>query len=161
MKWIGAAMIILASYLCGEMLSREEKKKLSAVESLISLLSFMQRRITAERAPLYEIFASFSDGFLEQTGFLPLMRSHRTETNRLWSDAIMLLPLENDIGKELSRFGNELGRLALDEQENRIAICLDMLSAERDRLKSILPAKQKSAKAVSLLIGAMTAILLL
>lgn len=161
MKWLGAALLIAASYLCGEMISHEEKKKLIAVDSLISLLYFMQRKMISERMPLYEIFNSFSDGYLEQSGFLPLIRSHRTETNRLWEEAIRLLPLENDIISELERFGRELGRLALDEQEKRTNACAELLNRERDKLKSALPAKQKSARAVSLLIGMMAAILLL
>ena len=161
MKWFGAAIIIIVSYLCGNLLSSEENKKLVCLDSLIALLGFMLRRISSERTPLYEIFVSFSDAFLEERGFLPLMRSHRGETNRLWIEAIDLLPLERETQNELARFGTDLGRLNLDEQEKRIMACTDMLVYERDKLKSILPAKQKSIRAVCLLIGVMTAILLL
>lgn len=161
MKWLGALLIVAASYFCGGFLAHGEKERVQSLESMTALLKYMRRRISAERAPLYNIFASFSDARLEETGFLAIMRSRTGELNSLWKSALETLCLDGEAEAELLRFGEDMGRLPLDEQEKRIDICLDMLYTERDKIRAGLPAKQKSKKTVCVLAGLLAAILLL
>lgn len=160
MKWAGALMIVAAAYICGASIAAGERKRLRACESMIALLTHMNRRISFERAPLYEIFASFRDSFLEEVGFLPLIRAHRRITRLQWSQAVETLPAHSELKRELLHFGQELGSIPLEEQKARIASCTEALTDLRTRLQTALPAKEKSIKTVSLLAGLLTVIVL-
>ncbi len=160
MKWVGAFIITAVFYSIGIILARGESDKARAIDSLSSLLTYMKRRISAERTPTFDIFASFSDGFLEERGFLAILRSHRFETANLWVDAAETIPVSGETKTELIRFGAELGSLPLDEQLKRIDSFKEFLEAERASLREALPKKQKSLKAFWLLSGLLTAIIL-
>lgn len=161
MKWIGALFLVLASYFCGTLLAGEEGKRLKALDSLIGMLKYMRRRMTAERTPLYRILSGYEDSFLEELGFLPVLRSARNGISELWLSAISRLPVDSEINSELLHFGENLGELSLDEQILRLDSCLEALQNSRSRLNSVLPGKQKSLKTVCLLAGMLTAILLI
>ena len=70
MKWIGAFIIVFAAYFGGNIMAKEAGKTAMALTSLLTLLGYMRRRITAHRTPLYQVFASFNDDFLEKAGVL-------------------------------------------------------------------------------------------
>ena len=161
MKWVGALTITAVCYFIGVLLAKNESDKIKSIESLLSLISYMKRRITAERAPIYEIFSSFSDGFLEERGFLPILRAHRLGTPLLWEDALKTIPVSAEARLELIRFGNELGTLTFEAQLKRIDSLKEFLDSERNDLKQTLPKKQKSLKTVWLLSGLLISIILL
>lgn len=161
MNWLGALLVVTASYLCGVSLARDEGNRLKTLDSLISLLSYMRRRMSAERVPLYEIFAEFNDGFLEHNGFLDILRSHRHGIALLWHQAVSILPVDAEIKNELIRFGNSLGILPLDEQLKRLDALISFVSDKRSELRASLPDKQKSIKTICLLLGLMASIILL
>lgn len=161
MRWLGAAFIIAASYVCGTALARAEGQKAIAVDALIAFLKYIRRRISSERTALYDIFSAFSNAFLEEAGFLKTLRESNYTLNQRWAGATKQLCLDFEIEAELLRLGEDLGRLPLDEQEKRIDACLDALCAEKERLCKALPAKQKSKKTVCLLAGLLAAIILL
>lgn len=160
MNWLGSFFVVFAGYMLGLRLASEEKKKLTALDSLLALLNYMRRRVTDLRMPLSDIFLRFEDDYLELTGFLPRVRSGIGSIKERWSAALTLLPLEKETEAELALFGEELGRLSLAEQEKRIDVCILALASEREKLKDKLPAKQKSVKTVCLLASALTAIIL-
>ncbi len=161
MNWLGALLVVAASYFCGTALARDEGDRLKTLDSLILLLKYMRRRINAERIPLFEIFSGFDDEFLEDNGFLPILRSHRNGMPILWSEAVSKLPTDEETKRELTHFGQSLGGLPMEEQILRLDACVSFLSDSRKSLLSNLPAKQKSIKTVCLLLGVMAAIILL
>ncbi|MBQ3231060.1 MAG: stage III sporulation protein AB [Clostridia bacterium] len=160
MNWLGAALLIFSGYAVGVLLASEEKRALEAVEAMLSLLNYMERRISESRLPINEIFLRFENDFLEQRGFLAQIRSGGGVRER-WQSALMLVPLEEEARRELALFGEELGILSLQEQKKRLEAAVVFLNGERERLKQRLPARQKSIKTVCLLVGALTAIVLL
>ncbi len=160
MRWIGALLLISTAYLFGSIWSGEEKKRLTTVDSMLSLLKYMKRRMLSERKPLFAIFCEYEDGFLEKTEFLSIMRSNRN-SKLAWSNALQTLTLDEDIRQELLLFGNELGELTLDSQIKRIDAAVAVLEDKRKMLSETLPQKQKSVKTVCLLSGALLAIIML
>ena len=114
-----------------------------------------------ERTPLFAIFSDYNDAFLEENGFLDILRSHREGLTGLWNDAIKHLKLEKETERECLRFGESLGQLSLDEQITRLDTLSDFLTERRNELQKSLPDKQKSIKTVCLLLGLVTAIILL
>lgn len=161
MNWIGALLLVTASYFGGTLVAHREGDRLSALDSLISLLSYMHRRMSAERTPLYELFSDYGDAFLENAGFLPALRAHRNGLPAVWRDALKTLPLDREDRAELTRFGENLGMLTLEEQIKRLDACRELLGESRGKLRETLPAKQKSIRTVALMLGLTAAIILL
>lgn len=161
MQWIGAVILVISSYFMGIKISRREGEALIALNSLIELLEFTQRRIALSLKPLYAIFSDYNNSYLTETGFLDLLRNQKNDPSSAWSAACALLPISEDSLIELQYLGGELGALPLEEQEKRLNACLSALKTERDTLRGSLPQKQKSIRTVSLLLGALGAIILL
>lgn len=161
MNWLGAVLLVGATYFLGARLSEAERDRMKTLDSIIMFLTYMRRKMVYERTPLFDIFSRFSDRNLEKNGFLPCLRSHCSDLGMLWSKAIALLDFDLQISGELKYFGESLGGLPLDEQIKRLDSCLEALENKRDSLQKQLPSKQKSIKTVCLLFGLMTAIILL
>lgn len=161
MRIASAAALALLSYLFGTMLADCENQKIKAIDSLVDLLSYMRRRIYGERMPLCRVFAEYRNEYLEGVGFLSVLRGQRSGFQRLWNSAIGLINADEEILRELYIFGDALGTLELEEQIKRIDICLEALRQARDEAAKAMPQKKKSIKTVCLLIGLLTAIILL
>ncbi len=159
MNWIGALLVVTASYYCGVLVAESEKKRLEEVELIISLLSYMRRRMSVERMSLYRIFESFRAQ--NESEFLEILTANSGDASLLWKEAVALLSIDADLKCELLIFGESLGKLPMTEQIKRLDSCTDVLIKGKDRLKSELPARQKSRRTVCLLFGLMTAIILL
>ena len=91
MNWLGALLTVISSYICGAMLANGESERLVAFDSMIRLLTYMRRRISTERLPLYRIFSEFEDGYLEEIGFLKGLRTSRRDLDLLWQNAPFFL----------------------------------------------------------------------
>lgn len=161
MNWLGALLLVGASYICGIVLAKDEGESLKSIDSLLLLLSYMRRRMSIERVPLYAIFFDFNDSYLESKGFLKIIRSHRDGLPMLWRKAVVTLPSDDEVKRECIYFGDSLGTLSLDEQIARLDALSAFLSEKNNALRISLPNKQKSIKTVCLLLGLMTAIILL
>ena len=146
MNWLGAVLTVAASYFCGVILASGETERLKVYDSLIGLLTYMRRRMLAERMPLYCIFDEFEDEFLEAKGFLSVMRAGRDLIELRWSGAICVLNPDKKLKSELLHFGETLGALALDEQIKRIELLSAFLTEERGKLNALLPQRRKSIK---------------
>lgn len=160
MKWLGAFLIVAASYFLGNVFSVEEKKKLIAIDSMLSLLKYMHRRMSIERKPLFDIFGEYNDVYLEESGFLMIMQSDRN-SKTAWQSAISTLAIDEETRVELKYYGAELGELPLSEQLFRTETCISFLEDKKKTLQKILPPKQKSLKTVCLLSGLLLAIIML
>ncbi len=161
MKWLGAILLIGAAYWGGTLLAREEEKKLCCLEAVSDFLSYIKRRISGDRAPLYELYTSFDNPLLENLGFLPILRSHRKTDSKIWREAVEVLPVSASAKKELLLLGNRLGLLNLPQQERAIELCREAIAEELKKEKDALPVKQKTIKTLFLLFGSLLAILLL
>lgn len=161
MKLVGGLLFVLGAYLLGLKLSKDEEERLLSVDSLIRLLIYMKRKIYSERTPLFIIFSSFRDKYLEECGFLESINRNRALSEGNFEKALSTMPFDSDIKTELSRFFGELGTLPLDDQIKRIDYILSLLSERRDSIKKELPDKQKTIKTICLLAGMLTTIILL
>ncbi len=161
MNLIGALLIVSASFFVGMRLAHFEGESLKTVEALLDFLRFMRRRIAVERRPITSIFSEYEDEFLENSGFFEAFFCSRGMASERFGVALSVLKLEQDMRTELDRFASELGTLPLESQLSGLDGVISCLGDARDRLREILPAKQKSERTVCLLAGLMTAILLI
>lgn len=161
MKLFGIILLVSSAYLLGSLAAVNEGEKLKALNSLISMLQFLFRRMETENKSLNLLFAQYKDGYLEKTGFLPKLRQGEADLSKRWEKGLDCLNLEEHLKNELLHFGESLGRLGLEAQLKNINQCVSFLEQEKEKLKTNLPQKQKSIKAVAFLLGALTAIILI
>lgn len=161
MSWLGAALVVLGSYLCGISLSRDESDKLKIIESLADFMAYIKRRMSIELIPLTRIFAEYDGSSDRLDAFLSIIRGQKHTPSFAWQRAVETLCVDESTKKELLRFGESLGRLSLDEQIKRLDTLYLFLIEKRKELADSLPARKKSIKAVCTLIGMITAIILL
>ena len=161
MSLAGALILISSAYFLGRAIALREGEALKALDSVINMLRFVHRRMETEGTPLYLLFEKYKDGYLEDAGFLPILRAHGNLASRFWGEAVEELSLTSEAKIELLHFGETLGTLDLENQLKRINACMDFLVQEREKLRISVPLKQKSIKTVAFLFGALTAIVLL
>lgn len=161
MRVLGALLAVACFYIAGLMIAAEEGKKLTAAESLYSLCVYMSRRISAQREPLRALFDNASDEYLENIGFLPLLRSRSDTPGALWKKGIALLSLTPAAAGELAAYGETLGEIPLAEQERSNADIIAYLREYRDALAGEIPAKKKCIRTVALICGLLAVIIML
>lgn len=161
MNWLGAAILVLASYICGNLLSAQMREQEKILSALISLLEYMRRRMLSERAPLHKIFSDFDSEPLARIGFIAPLCTRRSDISEIWSSEVKKLSISEEAKGELLLLGISLGRIGLDEQIKGLDTCISFLGSEQAKLRDALPPKQKSTKTVCLLFGLLTAIILL
>lgn len=161
MKWLFFAIIIVSSYLFGASVSQNEKKKLYSAVSVTRLLKELLRSIEYIRTPLDKFFDGYKDSFLEETGFLKIIRKRNArDFASAWEAASETLFMGEKPKKAFSSLGKDLGKLPLSEQTEKIGYCLSVFEEEAETLSKTLPGRVKSIKAVSTLAGTMLALLL-
>lgn len=162
MRIAGAVVIVCMCYYIGYSLSKAEEKAFLQLSGLIRLLDFMLQRITYSRENLGSVFADFSDGALEQCGFLPTLNNTMGESyDKLWKKATDTLCVAEGIKKELLIFGAQLGKTDFATQKERAEMCRNILAARKSELEPGLEKRRKSIRALGGLVGAMIAIILL
>ncbi len=162
MRLIGGLLLVGASAACGILLTGEAKSEIRALESLLELLRTLSRRLTWGRDPLRTLFAAYRDPYLERVGFLPALRNADGRAYpAVWVQALQTLPLPPDARKEAETLGPSLGRLPLDAQLDRLALCIDALSACRDAARQNAEKNRRSTVALWTLAGLLAALLLL
>lgn len=160
LRYLGAAALVLSSWIVGVLLARAEKDTPRAIYALYNLASFLLRQIKNGRTPLRVLFDRYSDPYLERVGFLNVLRSGG-DIPALWREALELLPIDGTAKEESVAFGAELGLLPLEQQEKRLESYMLLLQTEREKAESGIANRQKSIRAVCLLLGALMAIILI
>lgn len=161
MRWVGAIILIAASYTCGSVLANIQSDELKTVDSVIRFLTYMRRRMYSERAELFEVFQSFKDEHLENLGFLSALCSCRNDFSQNWGMALDLLSMDQESKNELVILGESLGKLNLNEQLKRLDVCINALESSKQKIEKAIPIKQKTTKTIWLLSGTLIAIILL
>lgn len=77
--FLGALIVLFASGYWGYDRCKREKEVLGFLQGLISLCDHTEMHIRLFRTPIYSIFEKFSDGYLENMGFMSYLRSGENE----------------------------------------------------------------------------------
>ncbi len=76
MRYLGMILIFAAAFGISRALTRATGKRLAEAEGFLALLTFMKGELTRYARPVNEWSRLFSDGALEESGFLPHLRAH-------------------------------------------------------------------------------------
>lgn len=87
-KYIGAAVILLSAALFGYKLSRDYKAEQKAICGLYDMVVFVRDNIKHLMRPLPEIFLSYHNEYLENTGLIADIRERGLKA--AWSDQTLL-----------------------------------------------------------------------
>ncbi len=154
---IGSTIISLSVIGFGLSYNKALKTEKDSIEALISLSEHINTRITCFRQPLPQIYADFSNPFLDSIGFTDELR------RKGLSAALILKGDSLGIGSELlasiRKFADGLGKSYLDDQ---IRLCKDLISLLKEdeaRVNESLPAKTKLSLSLSGAVSALVAIL--
>ena len=113
MRTVGIILIIASSYLFARVLNRESAEKTNELYSLVSFLRYAYERGSCFFEPPLVTAESFSDPYLEGTGFLPSLRSGQGMTAAV-SELLWKLDLEDGERTELRTLAEGLVTSSLD-----------------------------------------------
>ncbi|MBE6708706.1 MAG: hypothetical protein E7578_05645 [Ruminococcaceae bacterium] len=149
MKTIGIIIILTLSVLVGFILSDNLRTRLKNITSLCSFVEYISENIRLYKTPLDEIFTSFSNEYLEKTGFI---KGLETGLYNSAKNAGLLYGDEESI--IIKTVSDKLGYGTVDEMDKLCSSAINKLKNLEDKLKKELPDKQKVYRTISVLAGA-------
>ena len=131
-RFAGLFLVFATPAAAGAILSFRAKKKLCALRSLLKLAEFIKSEISSHMTRQEDIFAAFSDPYLEKNGFLALLRNSRIDGSSALGNA-----LENFDGalcgdeemKAVREMADTLGKTSLPYQISSCEKCIGALSS--------------------------------
>lgn len=162
MRLIGGLLVVTAFFWIGTVSAREIRTELRALESMLTFLRELSRRLAWSRTPLQALFASYRDPFFDRIGFLHILRSADPKQYALaWQSALARLPLSETSQKPLRELGQSLGRVSLQTQTEQLSLCIASLEDIHIALRAKAKDKQRSAVSLWTLSGLLIALLLI
>lgn len=162
MRLFGGLLLVTAFFLLGVGLASRTRTQVRQLEALSALLEALSQKLRWSREPLADVFASFRDPLLEQSGFLPTLRAGDGRSYPAdWARAVKALALPPDATAALLSFGETLGRLPLQTQQERTALCKSTLDGINGKMRAREEQTRRSTVALWTLFGLLLAILLL
>ena len=113
MRTVGVILIIASSYLFAAVLTREGEEKTKELYALVGFLRYAKERASCLFEPPAVTAESYSDPFLERTGFLPGLRAGKGVTAAV-SSLLSVLSLEGGERTELRALAEGLVTASVD-----------------------------------------------
>lgn len=157
MRYLGMTLIFLAAFGISRALTRNAEKRLSEAEGYLAFLSFLQGELTRYARPVNEWSRLFSDGTLEESGFLPHLRAHGDLCAAFTASATRLGEEEK---KLLSSLFSAFGRGYREEVLASLAATRAALSETVGREREELPKTLRVVRTLSAA-GALALVILL
>lgn len=142
-KFIGSLLVVLAGGVLSFSFCRFEKKKLSVLDSYISLLFYIKGQIDCYSKPISDILKSADREIIEGCGcrFSDSMNlDDMLEEGKIY--------LERESMRLLSCFSKEFGSTYKDEQLRRCDYYIEALLEERRGLSDDIPSRNKVGSAI-------------
>ena len=155
-RGFGAALILLSAGGWGAYEIRQGRRRLKELEAVCALLRYIRENIERFSRPLAQIYASWENPALAETGFLGLLRSSGFAA--AVREADWHIPAgEREI---LEQFGEELGKGFREEQTALCRYTEDRLAEALAAMRNDLPGRERLWRTIPLL-AALSLILLL
>ena len=155
LKYIGLALIILASLALALGYGAYSRKRLAELDGIIRLITSIRDGIEVYLKPLYEIFSEFSDNALSAAGFVMSGDDPEAEYARLSGR----LSLGSEVKRRLSEFFSVLGTSGKERELSRIEELHASLLDIRERERGELARSRSVVGTVSCAIGLLLVIL--
>lgn len=154
---IGLLLVALTTSCCGILYAHSLRTRVRVIESVIMLIAHIRMQIDGFRTPLREIYQSYSDATLHETGIQDVLRLTG------FSGALPRIRsyTGSDVSEALERFEGQLGKTSAQEQ---ILFCLQTeqrLQEILTREKAALPARMRLCTTLGICCGIMLDIILI
>ncbi len=157
LKLAGAALVFIAATLYGRGMCEKIKRRLSVVTALDDLISYMRGSIENLRLPLGRIFDDYHNAFLDQIGFIDILR--RDGLAPAVSSIEKELP--PDIYDQLCSFAGTIGGGSASEEAKLCDFTKERLQKTGEDMRMQLPARLKMYRLLPLLAAASILLLIL
>lgn len=136
---------------------KEEKRRLAEYRGLLRLISHIRNALAVSPRPLFEIYATFTDGALERSGLLPVLKA------RGFAAALeeKPLPLSEEDTYLLKEYAAALGGRPYAEEKNKTEELYRHLSAGYAERELLVPKRLKLVGTLFLSGGMLFLLLLL
>ena len=154
LKAAGAVLLLAAAGGYGLSRIREERLRLRELEAMAALVRTVRESIEHLSRPLPEIWARYADPFLEECGFLPVLREEG------FAAALVRTGICSRDGDALREFAAALGK---GYREEELALCRYTEERLEDRaqlLRKEAPARERLWRTIPWL-AALSAVILL
>ena len=141
-----------------------EQEKLTECEAFLRLFLYVKNQIQYFLSPTRQIFATFRDEVLEESGFLPLLRAEAAGVyHSNWADALDRCSFSGDAETKdvIREFGEAIGKSNRDMQIASFDYYIKLLTEKTGRVRSAIEKNTRLYRAMGFALGAAVAILLL
>lgn len=114
-KYSGIVLILIFALLVSREYDRYLKKRLAEASAFLSYINHIRKQISRFLSPVSDWRESFSDGRLEDIGFLPRVREGVT-LDEAFQACRERLSVSEEMKKTLGSFFSDFGRGYLDEE---------------------------------------------
>lgn len=157
LKLAGAVLVFVAASLYGRGLCEKTKKKLALLEALEDFISYIGESIETLRLPLGRIFEDYHNAFLEEIGFMELLRRDGL--------AVAICSIEKDLPPDIfdymSSFSKTIGGGYAAEQTKLCVLTGQRLQKAWTDMGDQLPGRLKMYRLLPLLAAASVLILII
>ncbi len=157
LKLAGAALVFTAAAFFGGNMCEKIKNKLALLEALGDLISYIGESIETFRLPLGRIFEDYQNTFLQEIGFLYILRRDGLAA-AICSVEKDLLP---EIFDQLCSFAGAIGGGYASEQAKLCAFTKERLCSASSDLRTQLPGRLKIYRMLPLLAAASVLLLII
>lgn len=154
---VGALLFLMAAFLWGRERGKREAQTLYLAEGLYSLADYTQARINSFRTPLFRIFNDFSNGFLEECGFIKSLR----EEGIVFAVGSIADELPDEVREDVLSFAAGLGGGYCEEQVELCRYTKERLLCFIENAKNTLPARLRMYRLLPVLLASTLIILLI
>jgi len=159
LKMFGAVVIIVASIGMGRLLGNSLKRRIDNISAMTDFIDYISSQVTLFKAPLDEIYSSFSSDNMQITYFVSALKNN---DNSIYDSASSCGLLYGEEEKEIIRsFSDKIRTGAAEDLIKLCSFTVERLKKLEERLCNDLPDKRRIYSTVSILAGASTVILLI
>lgn len=167
MKIVGAVFIFIFFSLVGIYAGEAEKKRLSECEAFAELFEYVKNQIGYFLTPTKVIYRNFENRVLEDSGFLPELRSH--ENDEIYYDVWRTsfekcskkLHLTDKVRSVILGFGDVIGKSNGELQAKSFDYYIAALMAETEKQRIETEKNMKLYRTLGIAAGACAAILII
>ncbi len=159
LKILGVILIIFGTGIFGERCVGVLKTRIRALEGLVKLIESMEAKISGFSMPTAKFFATYSDKYFEDIGFLNACRD--TDIATAVSEYKSILCLDDAEHSLMIEFAGELGQYTAAEQLRRCTYYRTELEKMLREAKEKLPVNTKLLRSSGIMCGILAAVLLI
>ncbi len=113
LKMLGCVLLVMGGWGLGAYLVARDRHRICMGEAMLDMVRFIRAQLASFCRPRAELFTAYENAFLEEIGFLTLLRKEGDITIALAACGVQP---DREVADDMTVFNRELGRTYLDGQ---------------------------------------------